>query len=73
MCEHTGLLKVGEGLLGVTDVGGELVVQLANGVLEEHGLLDVLTSRVDASLKGDITDVVKGFLNKVEEGLIVVE
>ena len=72
-CERTGLLEVSEGLLSVTDAGGELVVQLANGVLEEHGLLDVLTSGVNASPKGDVADIVEGFLDLVEEGLVVTE
>ena len=57
----------------MADAGGELVIQLANGVLEEHGLLDVLTSGINTSPKGDVTDVVEGFLNLVEEGLVMVE
>ena len=55
----------------MTDAGGKLVVQLADGVLEEHGLLDMLMSRINASPKGDVVDVVKGFLDLVEEGLIM--
>ena len=72
-CERTGLLEVGKGLLSVADAGSELVVQLANGVLEEHCLLDMLASGVDASPEGDVANVVEGFLDLVEEGLVVAE
>ena len=71
--ESASLLEVSEGLFCVTDAGGKLVSELANGVLELHCLLDMLASRINASLKGDIADVVKGFLDLVEEGLIVME
>ena len=57
----------------MTEAGSELVVQLADGVAEEHALLEVLTSRVDASPKGDVADIVEGFLDLVEEGLVVTE
>ena len=71
--ESAGLLKVSEGLFCVTDAGGKLVSELANGVLELHCLLYMLASRINTSLKGDIADVVEGFLDLVEEGLIVME
>ena len=68
-----GLLEVSKGLFSVADASGELVSKLANGVLELHRLLDMLASRINTSPKGDITDVVEGFLDLVEEGLIVTE
>ena len=72
-CERTGLFKISKGLLSVTEAGSELVVQLADGVPEEHALFEMLASGVDASPKGDVADVVEGFLDLVEEGLVVTE
>ena len=59
-CECAGLLEVSESLFCVTDAGGELVSELANGILELHHLRNMLASRINASLKGDIVDVVEG-------------
>ena len=71
--ECAGLFEVSEGLFCVADAGGELVSELADGILELHRLLDMLASGVNASPKGDVTDVVEGFLDLVEEGLVVTE
>ena len=72
-CERTSLFEISKSLFSVMEAGGKLVVQLADGVPKEHALFEVLASQVDASSKGDIADVVEGFLDLVEEGLVVME
>ena len=57
----------------MTEAGGELVIQLADGVPKEHALFEMLASGVDASPEGDVSDIVEGFLDLVEEGLVMAE